>query len=75
MNFNNEQLPWYLIIGGALVLVIRLIWKILISYMTALDWLALIAIIIGTVLLVMGNSEGKSDKFSLVRTPFLINPF
>jgi|TARA_B100001750_G_scaffold150448_1_gene120533 hypothetical protein len=61
MNFNNEQLPWYLIIGGALVLVIRLIWKILISYMTALDWLALIAIIIGTVLLVMGNSEGKSD--------------
>ena len=62
MNFNNEQLPWYLIIGGALVLVIRLIWKILISYMTALDWLALIAIIIGTVLLVMGNSEGKSDN-------------
>ena len=61
MNFNNEQLPWYLIIGGALVLVIRLIWKILISYMTALDWLALIAIIIGTVLLVMGNSERKSD--------------
>jgi len=61
MNFNNEQLPWYLIIGGALVLVIRLIWKILISYMTALDWLALIAIIIGTGLLVMGNSEGKSD--------------
>ena len=61
MTFNNEQLPWYLIIGGALVLVIRLIWKILISYMTALDWLALIAIIIGTVLLVMGNSEGKSD--------------
>ena len=62
MTFNNEQLPWYLIIGGALVLVIRLIWKILISYMTALDWLALIAIIIGTVLLVMGNSEGKSDN-------------
>ena len=62
MNFNNEQLPWYLIIGGALVLVIRLIWKILISYMTALDWLALIAIIIGTVLFVMGNSEGKSDN-------------
>ena len=62
MNFNNEQLPWYLIIGGALVLVIRLIWKILISYMTALDWLALIAIIIGTVLLVMENSEGKSDN-------------
>ena len=62
MNFNNEQLPWYLIIGGALVLVIRLIWKILISYMTALDWLALIAIIIGTILLVMGNSEGKSDN-------------
>ena len=62
MNFNNEQLPWYLIIGGTLVLVIRLIWKILISYMTALDWLALIAIIIGTVLLVMGNSEGKSDN-------------
>ncbi|MBO62729.1 MAG: hypothetical protein CMG33_04300 [Candidatus Marinimicrobia bacterium] len=62
MNFNNEQLPWYLIIGGALVLVIRLIWKILISYMTALDWLALIAIIIGTGLLVMGNSEGKPDN-------------
>ena len=61
MNFNNEQLPWYLIIGGALVLVIRLIWKILISYMTALDWLAFIAIIIGTGLLVMGNSEGKPD--------------
>lgn len=61
MNFNNEQLPWYLIIGGALVLVIRLIWKILISYMTALDWLALIAIIIGTGLLVMGNSKGKPD--------------
>ena len=61
MNFNNEQLPWYLIIGGALVLVIRLIWKILISYMTALDWLALIAIIIGTGLLVMRNSEGKPD--------------
>ena len=61
MNFNNEQLPWYLIIGGALVLVIRLIWKILISYMTALDWLALIAIIIGTGLLVIGNSEGKPD--------------
>ena len=62
MNFNNEQLPWYLIIGGALVLVIRLIWKILISYMTALDWLALIAIIIGAGLLVMGNSEGKPDN-------------
>ena len=62
MNFNNEQLPWYLIIGGALVLVIRLIWKILISYMTALDWLALIAIIIGTVLLVMGNSGVKPNN-------------
>ena len=62
MNFNNEQLPWYLIIGGALVLVIRLIWKILISYMTALDWLSLIAIIIGTVLLLMWNSEGNSDN-------------
>ena len=62
MNFNNEQLPWYLIIGGALVLVIRLIWKILISYMTALDWLALIAIIIGTVLLVMGNSGVKTNN-------------
>ena len=62
MNFNNEQLPWYLIIGGALVLVIRLIWKILISYMTALDWLALIAIIIGTGLLVMGNSKGTPDN-------------
>ena len=62
MNFNNEQLPWYLIIGGALVLVIRLIWKILISYMTALDWLALIAIIIGTGLLVMGNRAGKPNN-------------
>ena len=62
MNFNNEQLPWYLIIGGTIVLVIRLIWKILISYMTALDWLALIAIIIGAGLLVMGNSEGKPDN-------------
>jgi len=62
MNFNNKQLPWYLIVGGALVLVIRLIWKILILYMTALDWLALIAIIIGTGLLVMGNSEGKPDN-------------
>ena len=61
MNFNNEQLPWYLIIGGALVLVIRLIWKILREYMETLDWLALIAIIIGTGLLVMGNSEGKPD--------------
>ena len=62
MNFNNEQLPWYLIIGGTIVLVIRLIWKILISYMTALDWLALIAIIIGTGLLAMRNSEGKPDN-------------
>ena len=61
MNFNNEQLPWYLIIGGTIVLVIRLIWKILREYMETLDWLALIAIIIGTGLLVMGNSEGKPD--------------
>ena len=59
MNFNNEQLPWYLIIGGGLILVIRLIWKNLIDYMTPLDWLAFIAIIIGTGLLIMDNSTGK----------------
>ncbi|HIA80406.1 MAG TPA: hypothetical protein EYO45_09450 [Candidatus Marinimicrobia bacterium] len=61
MNFNNEQLPWYLIVGGGAVIVFHLILTIF-SSLLWFDWLAFIAIIVGIGLLITDNSSGTSDN-------------
>jgi len=56
MNNNNEKLPWILILGGGIVLVIRLI-VALFSSLNIIDWLAIIAIIFGLGQLLLNNKN------------------
>ena len=56
MNHNNEKLPWILILGGSAILIIRLI-VVLFSSLSVIDWLAIIIVISGLILLVMNNKS------------------
>ena len=53
---NNEKLPWVLIFGGSACLILRLCIA-LFSSPSVIDWLAIIVIISGLVLLVLNNNN------------------
>jgi len=56
MNQNNEKLPWILILGGSAILILHLIIA-LFSSLSVIDWLAIIVIISGLVLLILNNNN------------------
>ena len=56
MNHNNEKFPWILILGGCAILIIRLI-VVLFSSLSVIDWLAIIIVISGLILLIMNNKS------------------
>tara|TARA_Y100000768_G_C23721804_1_gene560668 strand:- start:137 stop:343 length:207 start_codon:yes stop_codon:yes gene_type:complete len=56
MNYNNEKLPWILILAGSAILILRLIIA-LFSSLSIVDWFAIIIIISGLVLLIMNNKN------------------
>ena len=56
MNYNNEKLPWILILAGSAILTLRLIIA-LFSSLSIVDWFAIIIIISGLILLIMNNNN------------------
>ena len=56
MNYNNEKLPWILILAGSAILILRLIIA-LFSSLSIVDWFAIIIIISGLILLIMNNNN------------------
>ena len=56
MNYNNEKLPWILILGGSATLILRLIIA-LFSSLNVIDWLAIIIVISGLILLITNNNN------------------
>tara|TARA_B100000424_G_C22888740_1_gene472771 strand:+ start:1061 stop:1231 length:171 start_codon:yes stop_codon:yes gene_type:complete len=56
MNYNNEKLPWILILSGSTILTLRLIIA-LFSSLSIVDWFAIIIIIAGLVLLIVNNNN------------------
>ena len=56
MNHNNEKLPWILILGGSAILILRLI-VALFSSLNVIDWLAIIIVISGLILLITNNNN------------------
>ena len=56
MNHNNEKLPWILILGGSAILMLRLIIS-LFSSLNVIDWLAIIIVISGLILLITNNNN------------------
>ena len=56
MSYNNEKLPWILILAGSVILTLRLIIA-LFSSLSIVDWFAIIIIISGLILLVMNNNN------------------
>ena len=57
MNDYNEKLPWILILGGSAILVLRLI-VALFSSLSVIDWLAIIIVFAGLIMLVL-NGKNK----------------
>ena len=56
MSYNNEKLPWILILAGSAILTLRLI-VALFSSLSIIDWFAIIIIITGLILLIMNNNN------------------
>ena len=56
MNYNNEKLPWILILAGSAILILRLIIA-LFSSLSIVDWFAIIIIISGLILLIINNNN------------------
>ena len=56
MSYNNEKLPWILILSGGAILTLRLI-VALFSSLSIVDWFAIIIIISGLILLLMNNNN------------------
>tara|TARA_Y100001970_G_scaffold124884_1_gene154606 strand:+ start:204 stop:374 length:171 start_codon:yes stop_codon:yes gene_type:complete len=56
MNYNNEKLPWILILVGSAILILRLIIA-LFSSLSVVDWFAIIIIILGLILLIINNNN------------------
>ena len=56
MNYNNEKLPWILILVGSAILTLRLIIA-LFSSLSIVDWFAIIIIISGLILLIINNNN------------------
>ena len=55
MSYNNEKLPWILILAGSAILTLRLI-VALFSSLSIVDWFSIIIIISGLILLIMKNN-------------------
>ena len=60
MSYNNEKLPWILILAGSAILTLRLIIA-LFSSLSIVDWFAIIIIISGLILLIMNNNKYVRD--------------
>ena len=56
MSYNNEKLPWILILAGSTILTLRLIIA-LFSSLSIVDWFAIIIIITGLTLLIINNND------------------
>ena len=56
MSYNNEKLPWILILAGSAILTLRLIIA-LFSSLSIVDWFAIIIIISGLILLIINNNN------------------
>ena len=56
MSYNNEKLPWILILAGSAILTLRLI-VALFSSLSIIDWFAIIIIISGLIFLIMNNNS------------------
>ena len=56
MSYNNEKLPWILILVGSAILTLRLIIA-LFSSLSIVDWFAIIIVISGLILLIMNNKN------------------
>ncbi len=56
MNYNNEKLPWILILGGSAILILHLIITLFTS-LNVIDWLAIIIVISGLILLISNNNN------------------
>lgn len=56
MSYNNEKLPWILILAGSVILTLRLIIA-LFSSLSIVDWFAIIIIVSGLILLIMNNNN------------------
>ena len=62
MSDYNEKLPWILILGGCAILAIRLI-VALFSSLSVIDWLAIIIVFTGLIMLVLNSKSWKHLRF------------
>ena len=62
MSEYNEKLPWILILGGCAILVLRLI-VVLFSSLSVIDWLAIIIVFAGLIMLVLNSKSWKHLRF------------
>ena len=58
MSDYNEKLPWILILGGCAILALRLI-VALFSSLSVIDWLAIIIVFTGLIMLVLNSKSWK----------------
>ena len=56
MSDYNEKLPWLLILGGCAILALRLI-VALFSSLSLIDWLAIIIVFAGLIMLILNNNN------------------
>lgn len=56
MSDYNEKLPWVLILGGCAILALRLI-VALFSSLSLIDWLAIIIVFAGLIMLILNNNN------------------
>ena len=56
MSDYNEKLPWLLILSGCVILAIRLI-VALFSSLSIIDWLAIIIVLTGLIMLILNNKS------------------
>ena len=56
MSDYNEKLPWILILGGCTILALRLI-VALFSSLSVIDWLAIIIVLAGLIMLVLNSKS------------------
>ena len=62
MSDYNEKLPWILILGGCAILALRLI-VALFSSLSVIDWLAIIIVFTGLIMLVLNSKSWKHLRF------------
>ena len=62
MSDYNEKLPWIFILGGCAILALRLI-VALFSSLSVIDWLAIIIVFTGLIMLVLNSKSWKHLRF------------